>query len=74
MNPQITVEPYMIERVAPSHKNVFTGERHPEQRWQEQKGWEGRRSSLRAWSMDRDHAVHMLGLMEGARRSNKEQR
>lgn len=68
MTPEITVGPYMVERVQPSYKNVQTGERQPEQCWEEQKGWEARRGSLRAWSMNRDSAVHMLGFMEGANR------
>lgn len=64
----ITVEPHMVERVQNSYKNTFTGERQPEQRWEEQKGWTARKGSLQAWSMDPNAAVHMLGLMEGAKR------
>jgi hypothetical protein len=62
---RLTVEPHMVERVAPSYVGACDGERRPERCWEEQKGWIAHRGKLQAWSMSRDAACTMLGFMEG---------
>lgn len=68
----ITVEPHMVEQVAPSYYDHANRERRPERRWKERNGWTARRGSLTAWSTSRDAACTMLGFMEG-RKSQTDQ-